>query len=195
MESGLIKELVSLLSGVELILQLHRTMYSDLSHNLTILTPSTRLGEIFVKLVFTFYFLFYYFYLIFSEIFFGTNSSNQGLYLKTYFQYVNHYQIVVQWLANRKNDKLLQKTLEGLKPDPFAKGIKDYMIMPIQKIPRYRLFLSVHYFPLPPPPLIFFHHPIFPFYSMDPLFPSLSASFICEINYFCNGFLHLGTGD
>src|SRR3990167_5825336 len=63
------------------------------------------------------------------------------MYLKTYYQYVNHYQYVVQWLAKRKGDKVLQKILDGLKPEATGKGIKDFMIMPIQRIPRYKLFL------------------------------------------------------
>lgn len=63
--------------------------------------------------------------------------------MKTYSQYVNHYQMVVQLLAKRKSDSELQNILESFKPDPRGKGIKDYMIMPIQRIPRYQMLLAV----------------------------------------------------
>ena len=64
--------------------------------------------------------------------------------MKSYSTYVNHYQNVVQLLAKRKTDKGLQNMLEGLKPQSAGKGIKDYLIMPIQRIPRYQMLLHVY---------------------------------------------------
>lgn len=56
---------------------------------------------------------------------------------------MNHYQNVVQLLAKRRSDKNLQTMLESLKPQTAGKGIKDYLIMPIQRIPRYQMLLQV----------------------------------------------------
>ena len=56
---------------------------------------------------------------------------------------MNHYQNAVQLLAKKKTDKTLQNMLFRLKPQPAGKGIKDYMIMPIQRIPRYQMLLHV----------------------------------------------------
>lgn len=49
----------------------------------------------------------------------------------------------MQLLAKKKTDKALQAMLNGLKPQAAGKGIKDYMIMPIQRIPRYQMLLQV----------------------------------------------------
>ena len=49
----------------------------------------------------------------------------------------------MQLLAKKKTDKALQAMLNGLKPQATGKGIKDYMIMPIQRIPRYQMLLQV----------------------------------------------------
>ena len=67
----------------------------------------------------------------------------QGSYLKAYSQYVNHYQTVVQLLASKKGDTELQNLLESLKPSRTGKGIKDYLIMPVQRIPRYQMLVQV----------------------------------------------------
>ena len=49
-------------------------------------------------------------------------------------------------LAKKKADKQLQTFLDGLKPQQQGKGIKDYMIMPVQRIPRYEMLLIVSLF-------------------------------------------------
>ena len=67
----------------------------------------------------------------------------KGYYLKSYSQYVNHYQTVVQLLAGQKNNSELQVLLEGLKASKTGKGIKDFLIMPIQRIPRYQMLIKV----------------------------------------------------
>ena len=65
------------------------------------------------------------------------------MYFKSYSQYVSHYQVIVQILAQRKQDTELQQIFESLKPQALGKGLKDYMIMPVQRIPRYALLLHV----------------------------------------------------
>lgn len=69
----------------------------------------------------------------------------QVMYFKSYSQYVSHYQVIVQILAQRKQDTVLQQIFESLKPQALGKGLKDYMIMPVQRIPRYALLLHVRF--------------------------------------------------
>ena len=91
-----------------------------------------------------------------TTIFFDCNKSlerrgltpRKGLFLKSYSQYVNHYQQVVTLLADRKQDKQFQVFLIELKNQSTGKGIQDYMIMPVQRIPRYAMLLGVCCFPI-----------------------------------------------
>ena len=55
---------------------------------------------------------------------------------------MNHYQQIVQILAKRKNEKQLKTIIDNLKETPTSKGFKDYMIMPVQRIPRYAMLLD-----------------------------------------------------
>eukprot|EP01094_Clydonella_sp_ATCC50884_P016755 TRINITY_DN2808_c0_g1_i1.p1 TRINITY_DN2808_c0_g1~~TRINITY_DN2808_c0_g1_i1.p1 ORF type:complete len:447 (-),score=119.72 TRINITY_DN2808_c0_g1_i1:258-1520(-) len=64
-------------------------------------------------------------------------------YLKTYKNYVGHYQKLVPLLAARKNDAAFVGILEGLKTKECkGHGLKDFLIMPIQRIPRYNMLIA-----------------------------------------------------
>ena len=105
--------------------------------------------------------------------------------MKTYTQYVTHYQPIVQMLKTRK-DALFTNYLNGLVTSECkGKGLKDYLIMPVQRIPRYNMMLAVYFFlhsslssPSPPfTPLTPFPPPSFSLSSLllTPFpFPSLT---------------------
>merc|ERR1712137_545842 len=114
LEAQLNNEIVLSLSGVEVIYKFHVELLHDLDDKIKTWSPSSQLGALILPMAF---------------------------YLKSYSTYVNHYQNVVQLLAKRKTDKNLQNMLESLKPQAAGKGIKDYLIMPIQRIPRYQMLL------------------------------------------------------
>ena len=114
-EAQLLSEFSRCLSGIERIFAFHQELLVDIEKCLQDWGPGSKLGANFVQMAF---------------------------YLKSYTQYVNHYQNVVQMLAKKKGDKQLQNFLDGLKPQQQGKGIKDYMIMPVQRIPRYEMLLS-----------------------------------------------------
>merc|ERR1712137_222014 len=79
-------------------------------------SPNTKLGDIFMEM-----------------------SS----YLKAYTQYVTHYQPTLRLLRARKDDIKLQSILTKLIiEDCKGKGLKDFLIMPIQRIPRYNMMLA-----------------------------------------------------
>eukprot|EP01104_Vermistella_antarctica_P021067 TRINITY_DN92_c0_g8_i1.p1 TRINITY_DN92_c0_g8~~TRINITY_DN92_c0_g8_i1.p1 ORF type:complete len:1299 (-),score=298.85 TRINITY_DN92_c0_g8_i1:294-4190(-) len=64
-------------------------------------------------------------------------------FLKAYTQYLNHYQRAnTDALPRLRTDASLSRTIEYLKTDRCGnKGIKDFLIMPVQRIPRYRMLL------------------------------------------------------
>ena len=63
--------------------------------------------------------------------------------LKTYFSYMNHYQSVVPLLSATKGTEFANK-LESMKtPLCNGKGLRDFLIMPAQRIPRYLMLLIV----------------------------------------------------
>eukprot|EP01095_Lingulamoeba_sp_RSL-Kostka_P007919 TRINITY_DN2582_c0_g1_i1.p1 TRINITY_DN2582_c0_g1~~TRINITY_DN2582_c0_g1_i1.p1 ORF type:complete len:501 (+),score=122.08 TRINITY_DN2582_c0_g1_i1:60-1505(+) len=73
----------------------------------------------------------------------GDAFLEMSSYLKSYKQYVNHYQKVVPVLAKRKNDPKLQEVLNNMNNVATrGKGMKDFLIMPVQRIPRYNMLLS-----------------------------------------------------
>ena len=130
------KEFGASLSGVEVIYQFHTSLITDLEEMIKSWSTSTKLGELFERVVCN--------NKKTKKINHKTKKITvQALYLKFYSQYVTHYQTVVQLLAKKKADKNLQTLLEKLKPESRGKGLKDYMIMPIQRIPRYQMLLTV----------------------------------------------------
>jgi len=62
-------------------------------------------------------------------------------FLKTYTQYVTHYSKTQSVLTTYKLDQHVQATLESLKPANESRGIKSFLIMPVQHIPRLSLLL------------------------------------------------------
>ena len=78
-----------------------------------------------------------------KEIFIGDLFLNFVVYMKTYSTYMNHYQRIVPILSSMKNAPIGFK-LDSLKNDLCkGKGLKDFLIMPVQRIPRYALLLRV----------------------------------------------------
>lgn len=66
-------------------------------------------------------------------------------YLKIYSQYVSHYNEAMRVLTECKKQKPFRKFLDELKKkshDLEHRGLEDYLIRPVQRIPRYHLLLQ-----------------------------------------------------
>jgi hypothetical protein len=63
--------------------------------------------------------------------------------MKMYSQYVQHYQKVVPLLAARRKVPKFEEMLNLLQSDSDKRTMKDFLIMPVQRIPRYSMLLSV----------------------------------------------------
>mmetsp|Transcript_9071 Transcript_9071/g.37415 ORF Transcript_9071/g.37415 Transcript_9071/m.37415 type:complete len:442 (-) Transcript_9071:85-1410(-) len=113
----LLVHLDSINSSLEVIVRCHTTLFAQLkSRTEPEIVPSICIGDIFVEI-----------------------SS----YLKTYTMYITHYQEVVKILASKKGDAKFQKVLEGvISKECQGKGLKDHLIMPVQRIPRYNMMLA-----------------------------------------------------
>merc|ERR1712100_69390 len=61
--------------------------------------------------------------------------------LKTYFSYMNHYQTVVPLLSSTNGTEFAEELEKMKKPVCNGKGLRDYLIMPAQRIPRYLMLL------------------------------------------------------
>ena len=62
--------------------------------------------------------------------------------MKTYFSYMNHYQTLIPLLRETKGTRFAE-LLESMKqPACKGKGLRDFLIMPAQRIPRYAMLLS-----------------------------------------------------
>lgn len=72
----------------------------------------------------------------------GDVFIKMAAFLKAYTQYLKHYKELSSILAKHKKKSEFKKMLESL---PTAEcrslGLKDYLIMPVQRIPRYSLLL------------------------------------------------------
>lgn len=66
--------------------------------------------------------------------------------LKTYFSYMNHYQTVVPLLSSTNGTEFAEELEKMKKPVCNGKGLRDYLIMPAQRIPRYLMLLMVSSF-------------------------------------------------
>ena len=119
------------LSGVEVILAFHTTLLADLEVKINTWEPLSELGALFLPMV-----------RVCRDLSGATDEGSQAFYLKSYSTYVNHYQTAVQLMAKKKDDRALQSMLNHLRPSAGGKGIKDYMIMPVQRIPRYQMLLA-----------------------------------------------------
>ena len=76
----------------------------------------------------------------------GDLFLNFVVYMKTYLTYMNHYQRIIPILSSIKNNPVGQQ-LDSLKSNSCkGKGLKDFLIMPVQRIPRYALLLRVFFF-------------------------------------------------
>mmetsp|Transcript_1181 Transcript_1181/g.3590 ORF Transcript_1181/g.3590 Transcript_1181/m.3590 type:complete len:890 (-) Transcript_1181:1727-4396(-) len=63
-------------------------------------------------------------------------------FLKSYKQYITHYTKATTRLRSLQQDPEFVKLLERLRTDAGQnKGIKDFLIMPVQRIPRYLMLL------------------------------------------------------
>ncbi|ELP84638.1 Rho/RAC guanine nucleotide exchange factor, putative [Entamoeba invadens IP1] len=63
-------------------------------------------------------------------------------FFKSYFLYISHYETSNKTLAEyEKRDKFYQ-TLEEISLFPNTLDLRSYLIMPVQRLPRYRLLLS-----------------------------------------------------
>ena len=63
--------------------------------------------------------------------------------MKTYFSYMNHYQSLVPLLRQTNGTPFGQAVEEMKKPACNGKGLRDFLIMPAQRIPRYAMLLTV----------------------------------------------------
>jgi len=110
-------QLATLLSTVEVIVAYHDDFLEQITDRIQDnWTYASKLGDVFMRM---------------------------AAYLKSYTQYVSPYQTAVRLLAVRKDDEELQLLLESLKaPQCNGKGLKDLLIMPVQRIPRYNMILS-----------------------------------------------------
>lgn len=102
-------------SVIRVVLSYHEIILNKIDERMKNWSPTTKLGDIFMEM-----------------------SS----FLKAYTQYVTHYQPTLRLLRARKDDTLLQNTLKNLiVKECRGKGLKDFLIMPIQRIPRYNMML------------------------------------------------------
>jgi len=114
--SDLLTSIQMLTTMVKVILGYHHVLLSQLQQRMDTWRPGTKLGDAFTEM-----------------------SS----YLKTYAQYVTHYQPIVRLLKERKDDPQLVSYLRKLSSaDCKGKGLRDFMIMPVQRIPRYSMLLT-----------------------------------------------------
>jgi RhoGEF domain len=64
-------------------------------------------------------------------------------FLKTYKQYTAHYAKVMSRIRLLQKDAKFAQHLESLKSDETrGKGLRDFMIMPVQRVPRYLMLIS-----------------------------------------------------
>eukprot|EP00211_Chloroparvula_japonica_P000934 CAMPEP_0119124558 /NCGR_PEP_ID=MMETSP1310-20130426/4148_1 /TAXON_ID=464262 /ORGANISM="Genus nov. species nov., Strain RCC2339" /LENGTH=1066 /DNA_ID=CAMNT_0007114535 /DNA_START=108 /DNA_END=3305 /DNA_ORIENTATION=+ len=63
-------------------------------------------------------------------------------FLKTYTQYVTDYTKIQSVLAGYKRNVEVQTFIENLRPEGERRGLKDFLIMPVQRIPRLKLMLE-----------------------------------------------------
>jgi len=73
----------------------------------------------------------------------GQAFENMAFYLKTYKMYCNDYEESRKILGHLKTNSQFEQFFAKLheSPDIGKSTIKDYLIMPVQRIPRYRLLL------------------------------------------------------
>lgn len=62
---------------------------------------------------------------------------------KTYYPFLNHYQTIVPLLSQTNGTEFAKKLEELKKPSCRGKGLRDFLIMPAQRIPRYLMLLIV----------------------------------------------------
>jgi len=106
--------LLSIRSDLEVILGIQKQFMSDISRRTKDWNEKTLLADIFI---------------VFADP------------LKTYFSYMNHYQTVVPLLAQTRGSDFATKLNEMKKPSCRGKGLRDFLIMPAQRIPRYLMLL------------------------------------------------------
>jgi len=74
---------------------------------------------------------------------------SQAVFLKTYTQYVNEYRSALALLKKLGEEKpAFAEYIAKLNahPDVGKQTIKDFLIMPVQRIPRYTMLLQVRTF-------------------------------------------------
>lgn len=108
--------LLSIRSDLEVILGIQKQFMSDVSQRTKKWNEQTLLGDIFI---------------LFADP------------LKTYFSYMNHYQTVIPLLSQTNGSEFAKKLEEMKKPSCRGKGLRDFLIMPAQRIPRYLMLLIV----------------------------------------------------
>eukprot|EP01132_Coremiostelium_polycephalum_P002890 gene2890-3592_t len=111
-------EINTIFSNIEIIFGVHKTFLSDFESRIEKWTDTQKIGDIFLKM---------------------------APYLRSYTQYSNSYNnsmLTIRSLqkSNPAFDSFLSKCL--LKPASKGLNLQSYLIMPIQRIPRYRLLLE-----------------------------------------------------
>eukprot|EP01105_Mastigella_eilhardi_P006677 TRINITY_DN1821_c0_g1_i1.p1 TRINITY_DN1821_c0_g1~~TRINITY_DN1821_c0_g1_i1.p1 ORF type:complete len:1100 (+),score=212.35 TRINITY_DN1821_c0_g1_i1:105-3302(+) len=116
--SRLPEELAHILSNLGVIQQYSLFLLTELEKRMTTWSKSQRLGDVFVKF---------------------------ASFLKVYTTYVNCYETCFQLVNEQiKKDKEFKDHLEACKNNPACKGLDmhSFLILPVQRIPRYVLMLN-----------------------------------------------------
>jgi hypothetical protein len=113
------KDVQSIFSNVELILNISNEMLQSLSDRYEKWTPNQCIGDIFLKM---------------------------GPFLKLYIQYVNNYEHSLETLERLEKNPLFQafykaRNKEGVNRT-MGLSLPAYLIMPVQRVPRYSLLLK-----------------------------------------------------
>jgi len=113
-------QLSTIFNDIEVILGYNSIILSDLEKRFAAWSNSQRLGDIFLKM---------------------------ADFLKAYTQYVNHYKKAQSTFAKLKyatgsEEALLLERLREGSDDPLKRSMRDFLIMPVQRIPRYAMLLK-----------------------------------------------------
>lgn len=110
-------QITQIFSDIDVILNVNDTFYKDLEQRLSTYHPHTIISDIF---------------------------QTMAPFFKTYTRYCNNYDKSQIMLKDVKNHPEMKNILAQMDKDPRTSklGLPSYLILPIQRIPRYRLLLQ-----------------------------------------------------
>ena len=130
---------------METILQFNEILLVDLKERAENWGPRACLGDLFLKIVILHFLL--HWMLSHSGFFGCAIKLYQVGFLKVYTEYLRHYNLAAERLhklaAKRKAFNMFLEDTKANVPDARDLSLESYLIMPVQRIPRYRMLLGV----------------------------------------------------